>query len=134
MTEIDALAARKHISEATLIAAIRHHGAILSLVARALGSSRQNVHQRVKSSPKLRDLVRDVEDELLDIAEAHIITAVRRGDPSIVRWYMKNKGASRGYGRQSASAASISEQELEGIVVSVGGSIQIFRRLLRSHG
>jgi hypothetical protein len=128
------MAARKLLTPQAILGAIRRHGGLISLVARELGTSRQNIHQRIKASLELRTAVAAAEDELLDVAEGSIVQQLRQGDPSTVRWYLTRKGRSRGYGRSVPSGPELSEQQMEAMVASLGGSVPEYRRALIALG
>ena len=130
MTEIDNLAARKLLTHQTILGAIHRHAGVISLVARELGTSRQNIHQRIKASPELQAAMAEAEDELLDVAEGHVARLIRQGDRATIMWYLNRKGRTRGYGTTSTRPPEPTEQQLEAIVVSLGGSIPAFRRAL----
>ena len=124
------MAARKLLTHQAILSAIYRHAGVISLVARELGTSRQNIHQRIKASPELQAAVAEAEDELLDVAEGHVARLIRQGDRATVVWYLSRKGRSRGYGTTSPRPPEPTEQQLEAIVASLGGSIPAFRRAL----
>ena len=105
----------KGITEMQLRAAIRKHAAIPSLVAKALGCDRSNVTQRISRSPQLQELVRQVEAEALDMADAVIIDALGerdiRGRPTkearnMARWKRDHEIRKQGFQiRLNAAAA-----------------------------
>jgi hypothetical protein len=124
------VAARKLLTRQAILGAIHRHAGVISFVARELGTSRQNIHQRIKVSPELQAAVTEVEDELLDVAEGHVARLIQEGDFATIRWYLNRKGRSRGYGTTSSRPPEPTEQQLEAIVASLGGSIPAFRRAL----
>jgi hypothetical protein len=124
------MAARKLITHQGILGAIHRHAGVISLVARELGTSRQNIHQRIKASPELRAAMAEAEDELLDVAEGNIARLVREGDRATTMWFLSRKGRSRGYGTTSPRPPEPTEQQLEAIVASLGGSIPELRRAL----
>jgi hypothetical protein len=124
------MAARKLLTHQAILAAIHRHAGIICLVARELGTSRQNIHQRIKTSPELQAAVVEAQDELLDVAEGHVARLIQEGDRAAIIWYLSRKGRSRGYGTTSLRPPEPTEQQLEAIVASLGGSIPAFRRAL----
>lgn len=122
----------KNITEKTLAAALRKWGGVQTLAAKEIGTSRQNVYQRIKLSKKLQDVMREVEDDTLDLGEGHIIKGVRDGDKDYVKYYMDRKGKRRGYGPKVEN--SLDEAQLEGIVIALGGDPAKLRAALRQLG
>ncbi len=111
------------ITEKALIAALRKWGGIQTLAARELGTTRQNVHSRIKNSARLQEVVAEVEEETLDLGEGHIVKGVRKGDKDLVKYYLDRKGKMRGYGPRSDVEAKLSEDTLMAIVVAMGGDL-----------
>jgi hypothetical protein len=118
------------LTQAVISAAIKRHSGLIGKIARALGTSRQNIHQRIRASPELQAAMAEVDDELLDVAEGNIARLIRQGDRATIMWYLSGKGRSRGYGTSSPRPPEPTEQQLEAIVASLGGSIPAFRRAL----
>lgn len=89
------------ISNAQLKAALKKHAAVFLLAAQELGTSRQNVGQRVSRSKDLQAWVQQIEDEIGDAAEAVIKEALLSKDKKaardMARWYARHKLKGRGY-------------------------------------
>jgi len=89
--------ARKGITEAQLRAALRKNAGVYALAARDLGCDRSNVRQRVENSPKLQALIRQIDEEIGDVADGHIKQAIIKGDLKTIRWYAPLKMRDRGF-------------------------------------
>lgn len=90
----------KGITVGRLKASLRKHCGVYALAARDLGVDRSNVRRRVQRSPELMAFVAELEDQVLDVAEALILEAmVNRQDVATARWYLERKGKGRGYSR-----------------------------------
>lgn len=85
------------ISEAQFKAALKKHAGICSMAAAELGISRSAVTQRIGNSRALQAFVLEIEETLLDAAEAVIADAILKRDRQTTRWYMERKGKRRGY-------------------------------------
>lgn len=122
------MSARKHITPGLLKAALRRNAGVYALAAAELGVSRQCVRQRVQSCPDLRAFVDDLGEHVLDLAEAAIINAIRRGDGPTCRWFLDRKGRSRGYGRGDHVDEAVIHRAVEALVQAVGGDVVKLRQ------
>lgn len=85
------------ISNSQLKAALKKNLGVISLAAQELGVTRQAVHGRVNRSPELQAWIADIEETMLDAAEAVIKEAVAKKDRQTTRWFLERKGRSRGW-------------------------------------
>lgn len=122
----------KGVTEKQLIAALRKWGGIKALAANECGITRQTMQTRVENSKKLQDVIREIEEETLDLGEGHITKGVREGDKDYVKYYMDRKGRKRGFG--NSVQTSLDEAQLEAIVASLGGDPAKFAAALRALG
>ena len=95
---------RMKFTEKQLIEALQSCGGFRTATAKLLNVSRSAVSNRINKSPKLLQIVDDIEESRLDIAESALINALKDGDPWAIQFYLKRKGQRRGY---------IEKQELE---------------------
>lgn len=116
------------VSEKALAAALRNHDGIKSFAASEVGITRQAMQARVDNSPKLQALLRDLDEEILDLGEGHVLKGVRTGDKDYVRMVMTQKGRKRGYGNKVET--SLDEAQLEAIVTALGGDAEALRSAL----
>lgn len=86
-----------NITNAQLMAALRKHAGVYVLAAQELDTSRQNVWQRVNRSPELQAFVAQIEEEVLDAAEAVVKSSILARDKQMTRWYLERKGKGRGW-------------------------------------
>ncbi|TIP69427.1 MAG: hypothetical protein E5X53_32685 [Mesorhizobium sp.] len=80
--------------------ALRLSAGLMSVASRRLNVSRTTLHAFVNEYPELREIRREIDDEIGDLAESALINGVRRGDPRSVMFYLDHKARDRGYGRQ----------------------------------
>jgi len=69
----------------------------VAAIARALGTSRGTVWNRIQSSPALQALLADARETMLDNAESALYRAVLAGEAWAVCFFLKTQGKSRGY-------------------------------------
>lgn len=120
------------VSDAQLSNALVLKGGIMSEAGKACGISRQAVYDRVQNTPALRETIRLVGEQLLDIAESQLTKSLKRGDKEMVRYYLDRKGKKRGYG--NSVNVGIDDAQAEAIVRGLGGSVEAFRAALRQLG
>lgn len=77
-------------------ALIAHHGVIL-YAAEACGVARQTLWKFMRDNPELEEARAEAEEQLLDIGEKHLTTAINGGDMKTIRWHLERKGKDRGY-------------------------------------
>lgn len=85
------------IRNSDIIEALRRQAGTVALAARELGMTRQALDRRIKRSRLLTDVLQDIEESSLDIAEASLKQLITKGDASSIRFYLQTKGKRRGY-------------------------------------
>ena len=69
----------------------------VAAIARALGTSRGTVWNRIQASPALQTLLSDARETMLDNAESALYRAVLGGEAWAVCFFLKTQGKRRGY-------------------------------------
>jgi len=77
--------------------AIKQTAGNVSQAAKALQVSRTTVHKRIAKSEKLREVLRDTREELIDIAESALRREVLDGNITAIIFTLKTQGKHRGY-------------------------------------
>ena len=101
---------------------LRDNGGIYSRTARAIqrkygvSYTRQSVYERAKAKP---DLLEDIVEEAIDIAEEALFALIRTGQPATrleaIKFFLKYQGKHRGYGDKPMEvAAQMSSDEPTG--------------------
>lgn len=90
----------KKVTEARLKAVLKKHDGMKGLTARALGMSRQAVHERIQNNPGLQQFLADMNVQIVDTAEHQAFKKVRKGDGTMIRYILDTKARDRGYGKQ----------------------------------
>jgi hypothetical protein len=65
--------------------------------AKMLGITPSAISHRIKRSPRLQRLIRDIQEEWLDTAEYELSKKMRSGDLGALCFYLKCKGKDRGF-------------------------------------
>ena len=81
-----------------VIEALKSSGGIISLAARKLGCSRTTIYNYIHRYAKVREAYEEITETWLDIAEMKLFQKILEGDLRAITFYLRNKGASRGYG------------------------------------
>ncbi len=77
--------------------ALRLHHGVLKYAADACGVHRHTMRKFVDDHPELEEVRKEAEEDLLDVGEGHVATAIKAGDMKTVRWQLERKGKNRGY-------------------------------------
>ncbi len=77
--------------------ALKQTAGNVSQAAKALQVSRTTVHKRIARSEKLKEVLKDTREELVDIAESALRREVVDGNITAIIFTLKTQGKSRGY-------------------------------------
>ena len=84
----------------------------VSLAAHRLGVERQTVNYYVSTYPNVREVMQQAAAAISDIAEGHLVAAVRRGDLKQVQYWLENKARDRGYGQKYQPNVNLTLEDL----------------------
>lgn len=79
--------------------ALRQARGVQAVAARLLGCHRNTVRRYMQEHPQVQEAVGEMRNENLDMAESQLLTAVSRGEPWAVKFYLATQGRDRGYGK-----------------------------------
>lgn len=79
-------------------AALRASGGVISVAAQKLGVHRQRVYEWIEADPKLKAIITEVREEVLDLAEGKLLEHIRDGSEKSIHFYLDRIGRDRGYG------------------------------------
>lgn len=85
---------------AKVIEALRLSGGIKAAAAGELGVSRTTLYKFIDDYPEVGEALSEIDSEILDVAEAQVVKAIKTGEMQTVRWYLELKGKDRGYVRR----------------------------------
>lgn len=104
----------KGITKAQLKAALKSAAGIPAVAAEKLGTSRQNIYQRIANSPEIQEWIAEIEQSITDQAEAVVVMAMQERQPNSVkptrdavntsRWWLERKGRDRGFSTRTELA------------------------------
>ena len=86
------------VTDARLRATLRKHDGMQSLTAKALGVTRQCVHDRIQNSPGLQQFIADLNAQIEDTCEGNIFKKIKAKDGTTLRWFAERRLRDRGYG------------------------------------
>jgi DNA-binding XRE family transcriptional regulator len=80
--------------------ACKGSGGIGTVVARAIGVTRQAIYHYLKRNPEMKEFLDEEGDKIIDVAEHNIDKEIVAGNIEISKWALINrkKGKARGYG------------------------------------
>jgi hypothetical protein len=88
------------LREAEVAEKFREVNGNVSAAARQLGVTRQGLHKYLRTRPRLRAVLDEARQRLLDLAEEQLGRAVREGALWAVLFTLKTVGKSRGWGER----------------------------------
>lgn len=83
-------------------AAIKAKAGNVSDAAQSLGITRQGLQKRINGNARLKTVLRDTREALVDLAESKLRAAVRQGNMTAIIWTLKASPAAkeRGWGEK----------------------------------
>ena len=91
------MSARIRISDKKIEQALRLNGGFIKYTAEALGIAPITLRNRIKKSPRLQQVVQEVQDDLIELAELKLIEKIKEGNLPAIFFYLKCKGKHKGY-------------------------------------
>jgi hypothetical protein len=98
---VEVLAGKRKLSVRRVEQALRSTGNIKTIAAHVLGVHRATLYRFLELHPRLVEFASEIQEELLDVAEAKVIQLLKDGDMPTVRWFLELKGKDRGYTRRA---------------------------------
>jgi len=77
--------------------AITKAGGFISIACKSLGCTRKTIYNYMEKYPEIKEVVSDIREHYLDIAEASLIQKVKDGNTPELLFYLKTIGKTRGY-------------------------------------
>lgn len=77
--------------------ALRENFGIKGPTAEALGCNRSSLWEFMEKHPELKEVVKEIEEGTLDLAENVISKSIKDGNVKTAQWYAERKGKDRGY-------------------------------------
>ena len=104
--------ANKGLTLDQVIEALRQTHGNMSLAAHKLGVTRETINYYVNTYATAREAMQTAAAAVSDIAEGHLVQAVKRGDLKQVQYWLENKARDRGYGQRNTPSLNLTLAEL----------------------
>ena len=85
------------ISKKRIKKAVEGSGGIVTIIARRLNRSRQQVYTYLEKYPDLKELVEEEREKIVDIAESKLIEKLKENKDWAISFVLKTLGKKRGY-------------------------------------
>lgn len=73
-------------------------GGVIAVAAQKLGIARRTLYSWITEDTDLQEALREIRDEVLDLAEGQLLNAIREGSERSIHFYLRTVGRERGYG------------------------------------
>jgi len=91
------MANKDRYSIAQLKEALEKAGGFISIASKSLGCTRKTLYNYILKYPELKELLDDVREGYLDMAEAGLLSHIKDKDKQCLFFYLKTQGKNRGY-------------------------------------
>lgn len=95
------MANKNRYTEEQIKDALTKAGGFISIACKSLGCTRKTIYNYIDKFPELKDIVTDIREQYLDIAEAALIKNVKDGKSSDIKYFLNTQGKKRGYVERS---------------------------------
>lgn len=94
-----------------------------AILAQSTGGTctRQTVSKMVSKYPTLQAAMDEIDERVLDLAEAQSLKLLKEGDGAHLRWFLGKKGARRGYGDKLTVEGEVARRATLDVNVSLQG-------------
>ena len=69
-----------------------------SVIAKKLDVRRQTIYDFLERTPEAKKYLDEAKEEIIDMAETKLVTAMNNGDLETIKWYLPRIAKIRGYG------------------------------------
>lgn len=77
--------------------ACKNSGGIITLIAKKMDVSRQQLYLFLDKNPEMFKYLEEERNQIIDVAESKLFTAIQTGDLDSVKWFLSRVGKRRGY-------------------------------------
>ena len=105
------------LSQKKVLNAMKDSYGVLTTIADRCDVTRVWMHKYVnkKGNEKIKELLQQERDCLIDLAEIKMVEIIKRGDSGMIRWFLSTMGKSRGY----STKEDFSNQQFEPIKITI---------------
>ena len=87
------------VPEDKIVKALWATGGFIGKAAKKLNVTQAAVSNRIKKRETLKVILDEIIESHLDVAECKLIGLIKKSDLAAIRYYLDNKGKSRGYSK-----------------------------------
>jgi hypothetical protein len=84
-------------SDQLILEALRASAGLKTVAAKRLRCARSSLYRWIEESPKLKEAMLDIKEELIDLGEGKLLEAVKKGDRESIRFFLRCQARDRGY-------------------------------------
>jgi len=99
--------------------AIQNSGGFVSVVSANLQCTRKTIYNYLDKYPELKEILQDIKEQYLDMAEAKLIEKIRAGATPELLFYLKTQGKSRGYIEKQQIDLSSNDEQINKIEIEI---------------
>ena len=99
--------------------AITKAGGFITIACKSLGCTRKTIYNYLEKYPELKEVVADIREHYLDIAEASLIQKVKDGNTPELLFYLKTQGKKRGYVEKQQIDLSSGDDQINKIEIEI---------------
>ena len=99
--------------------AVTKAGGFISIACKSLGCTRRTIYNYLEKYPELKEVVADIREHYLDIAEASLIQKVKDGKTPELLFYLKTQGKNRGYVEKQQLDLSSGDNQINKIEIEI---------------
>jgi len=111
---------KNRYTEEQIKEALTKAGGFISIACKSLSCTRRTIYNYIDKFPELKDIVTDIREQYLDIAEAALIKNVKDGKSSDIKYFLNTQGKRRGYVERSELDLSSGDEPIK-INVNIKG-------------
>tara|TARA_R110002051_G_scaffold22744_1_gene58447 strand:- start:100 stop:453 length:354 start_codon:yes stop_codon:yes gene_type:complete len=95
------MANKNKYTEEQIKDAVTKAGGFISIACKSLNCTRKTIYNYMDKYPELKEVVVDIREQYLDVAEAALIKNVKDGRSSDIKYFLNTQGKKRGYVEKS---------------------------------
>tara|TARA_R110000765_G_scaffold54082_3_gene108065 strand:- start:1138 stop:1497 length:360 start_codon:yes stop_codon:yes gene_type:complete len=113
------MANKNKFTEEQIKDAITKAGGFITIACKSLGCTRKTIYNYIDKYPELKEVVTDIREHYLDIAEASLIQKVKDGHTPELLFFLKTQGKNRGYIEKQQLDLSSGDNKINKIEIEI---------------
>ena len=114
------MANKNKYTEEQIKDALNKAGGFISIACKSLNCTRKTIYNYMDKYPVLKEVVVDIREQYLDIAEAALINNVKEGKSGDIKYFLSTQGKKRGYVEKSELDVTSGDEPIK-INVNING-------------